>query len=167
MARRRYVGYRPVYCHRCGADYAWDGGSGRWVCGTVYCSNWFYAARGRMEQDEAFPLLEVRMAKFILKRPEAGATPGEVPAAQENCMFSTLPALWEYLTCDTWPDGKRRQTSTLSIFVEDGKVKASLNDRAMQRGLYATGSSLGDALLCLEHAIATDRADWRAWPRKK
>jgi hypothetical protein len=107
------------------------------------------------------------VVKYVNRPPAVSGEQPELPAPLENCLFSTLPAVWEYLTAENWPDGKKRTTSTLSLFVEQGKIKASLNDRALQQGLYATGTSLSDVLLSLEHAIVSGRADWRAWPRKK
>lgn len=73
----------------------------------------------------------------------------------------SFPALFEYLTSDAWEDGKPRQRATLLLLIEDGSLKGCLNDRALERSLWATGASVGGVLLALERAVQSDSAEWR------
>lgn len=69
----------------------------------------------------------------------------------------------EHLTEAVWDDGKPRVTSTLTVFVEDGCLKVSLNDRDQCRSLYASAESVQGAIKAIEEALATGATDWRAW----
>lgn len=76
-------------------------------------------------------------------------------------VFGVTPAVMEYLTAASYPDGSPRERSTISVFVEDGVVKACLSDRDQARTLWRSGPSVEDALMALETAIADGSADWR------
>jgi len=72
-----------------------------------------------------------------------------------------LPGVLEFLTADTYPDGQIRKRSTLMVFVEDGTLKACLNDRDAERTLWRSGQSLEDVLLAIEVALVEPGTDWR------
>jgi len=71
------------------------------------------------------------------------------------------PAIWEYLVSERWEDGTARRTSTMTIFVEEGRVKLCLNDRQGQRSLWVSGATLLDALDALEGHLEQGTGDWR------
>lgn len=73
------------------------------------------------------------------------------------------PALAEYLTCTTYPDGSAREVASLAVTVDDGCVKACLHDRDTRRSLFVAGVSVLDAICSLEIALEGDDADWRPW----
>lgn len=74
---------------------------------------------------------------------------------------SAFPALHEYLTFTTYPDGGERQTSTLLFFLEEGLWKLCLCDRASDRTLWASGDAIEDCLLTVEGQLQEGRAAWR------
>lgn len=74
---------------------------------------------------------------------------------------ASLPALMEYLTSATWPEGDARETSTLLVFVEEGRFKGVLNDREQARSLWASSPSLAGLLEALEGMLASGSAEWR------
>lgn len=76
------------------------------------------------------------------------------------------PTLVEYLSCSAWDDGSERERSTLSVFIEEGRVKVCLNDREFERSLYASGDTLAGVLAALEKALAADACEWRMWKGK-
>lgn len=107
------------------------------------------------------------MGRFLGKRPEAVAKPSAEPAEAPRGLLGKYPAIWEYLTLLVWEGGKKRQPSTLSVFVEDGVIKVALNDRDLARSCYVSGASLEDALGALEKALESGEEGWRAWKRGK
>lgn len=94
---------------------------------------------------------------------ESGAN--AAPSALVCPMLSTTPRLVEYLVSDRFADGKKRQTSTLTLFLESGRVKAALNDRAEGCSLWVTAESVCKALDCLEAALEDGAPDWRYWKK--
>jgi len=71
------------------------------------------------------------------------------------------PALFEYLGLTQYPDGKSRQTASLTLFSEDGLWKACLNDRETAQVLFVTETSFGVLLAALELLLQSDRPPWR------
>lgn len=103
------------------------------------------------------------MKKPPLETTSAGTS---VPLSDEGFM-KKHPVLYEYLTDVKWDDGTAREPSTLSLFVEDGRFKAALNDKAMRRSLYVSGDRFQDAILALEKALTGQTPDWRVWKAGK
>jgi len=70
-------------------------------------------------------------------------------------------ALHEYLCLTAWEDGSTRQTSTISLFVDNGQWKARLNDR--EDGLVAFVAADGFIALleALESGLRDGTLDWR------
>lgn len=78
-----------------------------------------------------------------------------------------FPLVLEHLTHAEWEDGGARETSTLTIFVEEGLVKIGLNDRDAQRTLYRSADTLEGAIAAVEKALAGPGADWRPWKGRR
>lgn len=77
------------------------------------------------------------------------------------------PRLYEHLTCVRYSDGTVREPSTITVFVQDGSFRVSLNDRDNGASLYRAGSGLTEALVSLERALGPDgEADWRPWKKQ-
>lgn len=102
---------------------------------------------------------------MALKKPEPqGGGPSVSPlpgGVSESALPVLFPVLWEYLSGGQWEDGSRRETSTVTIFVEDGQVKLCLNDRELKRTTWSTGLTLEAAAEGLESRLRDDRAEWR------
>lgn len=88
---------------------------------------------------------------------------GSVPAgpARLTGILVDCPAVAEYLTVDRYPDGSPRERATLSLFMEDGVVKACLSDRDQGRTLWRSSYGVEEAIMALDGAIADGTADWR------
>jgi len=107
---------------------------------------------------------------MAMKREEAKETAKKTGhTCPDAWMRANCPTVVSYLWETAWDDGKGRETSTLTIFLEDGCLKLALNDRACMRSLYVTSTSLQDALKTMEEALREGVVDWRAWKgsRKK
>lgn len=84
----------------------------------------------------------------------------ELPPVPDSGAMAGCPTLWEMMTvCRV--DGKPRQTSTLSVWVQDGKVTACLNERDTGMALFASGATLDDALEEMELHLLSDSPPWR------
>lgn len=89
------------------------------------------------------------------------AAGGSGPPGRLTGVLVDSPAVVEYLTADKFPDGAARERSVLSIFIEDGRVKACLNDRDGGRTLWRSGDGIEDCVALLDLAITDGTADWR------
>jgi len=90
----------------------------------------------------------------------ASATPATMIFV--GCM-AKLPLLSEHMGTTVYDDGSARETSTVSLFVEDGCMRAALNDRDNRRSLYISAEGVEACLKGLEAMLADERAQWRAW----
>jgi len=99
----------------------------------------------------------------MLKRPKA-IEGGVLPAqdAVDGEFSSRYPTLWDYLSQAAWEDGKARQTSTLFIFLDDGKWTVMLKDRDRELVAFFKAERLTVCLTLIEDALCSDSVDWRA-----
>lgn len=74
---------------------------------------------------------------------------------------SRWPALVEFLGSCSWPDGQERRPGTLLIFLDEGRLKACLSDRAQGLVLFTTGDSVTGLIDAVEASLCDPRADWR------
>lgn len=98
------------------------------------------------------------------KRDSAGA----LRAATDGEFARAFPFLYEYLTCLVF-EGSRRKTSSLSIFCEEDRFKACLNDKEVEMVLFRSSSTFQGLLEALEGALVNEEADWREakWKGKR
>lgn len=82
--------------------------------------------------------------------------------AKDKETADAWPALFEWMTTDTWEDGVERETSTLLVFVEDGLWKGCFSDRDGSRRLWVSGATLGSMLGALDASLRSGEGDWRA-----
>lgn len=120
-------------------------------------SSWHFPRRIHRPGDRRWK--RCRMS-LIGKKPPTG--PGSAgPASLPPDDHKSWPYLIEYLTLTRYDDGSPRETATLTIFVHDGQLKASLNDRACSRVGFLTVRSLEGLLSDLEAKLQADDLDWR------
>jgi len=96
----------------------------------------------------------------FLNKVSALPATADAPAVAAG-VLANLPAVFEYLSGDRYPDGTPRERSTMTTFVEEGCVKVCMSDRDQARTLWRSGKSLEDVLLALEVALQDGSADWR------
>ena len=94
-----------------------------------------------------------------IRRPDGG--PGAGGVVSDPDWVRELPALHEYLTLGTHPDGTVRRTSTLTLFAEHGSWKAWLNERDAGASLCASGPTVADTLAALEVMLEAENCPWR------
>lgn len=101
------------------------------------------------------------MGEFLKVRPSLepqGPTPQDIKASR---LAQTYPCLFEYLTLTRWEDGAARQTASVSVFFDEGRLKACLSDREMGRIAFVAGYTLEDLLRSIEEGLLSASLDWR------
>lgn len=73
-----------------------------------------------------------------------------------------FPRLLEFLTEPVWEDGSPRQTGTILLFLDEGRLKACLAERSLGLVAFVTGPSLLGLLVEVEAVLRDGKADWRA-----
>ena len=101
-----------------------------------------------------------------MRKPEPLAPTGGQPLFPDEMWLKKLPTICEYLSHTTYEDGSPRETSTISVKEQDGKVLVALNDKQESRGLYRSAGSVQEAMALIEKALATNSADWRVWKQE-
>lgn len=84
---------------------------------------------------------------------------GPRPYADET-LFEQCPDLAEWLSCEQFR-GQPRRTPTLTLFVEDGRLKCVLNDRATDQTSFWTFSSAFGVWTELQDALCHENLEWR------
>lgn len=98
----------------------------------------------------------------LMKKYREGKPVGSVSkAAADDVVGEGRPVLAQFLTEKLWDDGTPRQTSTLTLFCEDGTIKGSLNDRDTGRVLWASARDLGGLLDVMEELLNVENTPWR------
>lgn len=98
-----------------------------------------------------------------IERPAvAPGSQGANGTARHGDDWVLYPALLEFLTETRYTDGSSRRTGTITVFSDGGQVKASLNDRDLDRVAFVSATSLAGLLVILEEKLATSSADWRS-----
>lgn len=86
---------------------------------------------------------------------------GDGFAHHDEQFESEFPGLWEFLS-RSMLEGKPRETGTINIFVEPGKVVLCLQDRHTGFSAFHASESVQEALEGSEKRFQEGRLDWRA-----
>jgi hypothetical protein len=102
-----------------------------------------------------------------MKKPDvinskSGAAGRVCQAPGDSKMRRELPLLFEFLTETRWEDGTERQPGTMILFCEQGRFKACLNDKELQRVAFCTAETLEGLLEACNEGFGDDGHDWRA-----
>jgi len=97
-----------------------------------------------------------------LKRKPVMGEDGDSPKCPARPLTWPWSAIWSFLTQRAWEDGNERQTGTVLLFWEQGRLKACLSDRDAQAVGFVTLEGLSDPFDELENALRSDHIDWRA-----
>ena len=91
------------------------------------------------------------------------AVPG---SGQSDCMpdpefQETFPAMSEFMTAPSYPDGSAREKATVSVFFEDGVFKACLNERDRGLVLFVSEAKFACLFEALELLLQGEHVPWR------
>jgi len=108
--------------------------------------------------------MEDYVVSFIRSKDQLRASSVEIPVGIDPEAQELFPGLMEYLTRAKDDNGRPRKTATMTILVQDGAWKATLNDRETGYQCWVTGGSALEAIRALEAAVCDPRTVWRANP---
>lgn len=103
--------------------------------------------------------------ELILALRKPASRPAEGGAQMQigsGSLLDIYPDLREFLTCPKWADGSSRALGSLTVFCDDGRLKACVNDKECNRVLFVSAESLEGLLEAIDSQIGNDGADWRA-----
>lgn len=89
----------------------------------------------------------------------AGAYRGWL-AARDDDLHGLYPVLHDFLTLQGC-EGKARKVGSVSLFAEDGKWKAALNDRDGGLVAFCSADSFAGLLEALDRGLKSGSLDWR------
>lgn len=101
------------------------------------------------------------MATFGPRRSDQEAAACPARPLGPDSLLDKFPELKSYLETPVHTDGSPRQTSTLTLFVEQGTCKLCLNDRDLEVTAWVSGRGLVDVLERLEGNLADGSVEWR------
>lgn len=78
-----------------------------------------------------------------------------------DAMSARFPTLWQFLTLSAYADGARRLPGSVTVFFDQGHVKAALNDKDAGLSAFVSASSLLGLFMAIEEGLAGDKLDWR------
>lgn len=80
-----------------------------------------------------------------------------------------FPSLVEFLTVTEWAPDEPRDPGSVTVFVQDGRVKVCFNDKDANMTAFASLDTLTDVLKEMERLLAKDDLEWRKnpWDAKK
>lgn len=139
--------------------------------GGEWCGECYEVKRGRLQPGRRRATVS-RPSLVPLTGVEPSATDtSDVPKAppQSAAPISSewrliYPRLWAHLTQGRLDSGELRITSTLLMFLEDGRIKLCLHDRHQSLVAFLTVKSLPDGFASLERALVEGTLEWR--PKK-
>jgi hypothetical protein len=99
----------------------------------------------------------------MLKRPVVRESGGLPPLSADSPLAKSYPALFAFITEETWDDDSPRLTGTAMLLFGDGLLKLWLHDReGIGRSAWAAGEALEDVLAAADDMIATGSGEWRS-----
>jgi hypothetical protein len=85
-------------------------------------------------------------------------------AATDSEAVGHCPAVWGFLT-QGLVAGKPRRTGTITVFAEDGKLKAAVTDRETGLVAFVSARTGRELLGIVDTGLRTGELDWRPGKR--
>lgn len=128
------------------------------------------AYKGHRSYRPGRPILKCEVRK--VQKPIPASSSFSDPGAnfEDPEFIRSYPTLYHYLFDVVWDDGTQRETATLLLFADAGRLKACLKDRALHRSAFVSSSSLDGVFEALERGLLGEGLDWRAekvFPKKR
>jgi hypothetical protein len=76
--------------------------------------------------------------------------------------LAPFPHVRDFLCVPVWDDGSPRQVGSITLFCDEGRMKACANDKDAQLMCFVSGESLEAVFASLEAVLASGGGDWRA-----
>lgn len=102
------------------------------------------------------------MARFLQARPPGRPKSGPPGWSGEAEFPDDLAALGEFLCLREWEKGKVRKPGSVTLFSEDGVLKACISDKETGDIAFVSGHSWVGLLGALEDGLRACSLEWRA-----
>lgn len=97
-----------------------------------------------------------------LRRASGTGVEGGAGVLLDDAKFlKDFPALLELVSATSWEDGKSRKTSTMLLFVEEGRWKCCLSDREQQLTAFLSAGTHQGLLQAAEKGLQGGTVEWR------
>ena len=104
--------------------------------------------------------------EMAFKRPDSSSKPKPSPKEwNDPGDKQDYPNLYSFLHDNMYDDGKPRVTGSMSIFTKMGCLRASLNDKDLNRVCYIEALTIAELWELAERAIGDDSTEWIASSR--
>lgn len=101
------------------------------------------------------------MGDFLKTRPATQPTGLPMQDLSESQFCRDYPYLFEHMTMTVWEGGGGRETSSLTLFFDEGKLKLCLHDRDAGRVAFVAAYSPEEAFRAMEEGLLAGLLDWR------
>lgn len=140
--------------------------SGCWVVAVLRERRWQKIVAcecGRRETVSRLTSVEFREAtmSFLKRVIPVGGGKGEAQPFPDERFQKKWPAVYEYMTASVDEDGKERKASSLTLFAEDGSLKACFTEKNANAVLFVAGKTLEALLTALEGLLTAQDTPWR------
>lgn len=103
---------------------------------------------------------------YVVKKPQKKTASQTLKQIVDDCKtkghpLQETPTLVEWLAASEWEDKTPRETSTLLLFVEDGRWKCCFTDRDAEKCVWITCDTLTGLLALLEGDLQDGSGEWR------
>ena len=85
---------------------------------------------------------------------------GKAPEFHDEQLAEQCPDVHQWLSCEEW-NGKPRQLPTITLFVDDGRLKCCLSDRETEQTAFWTFQTAFGVFRELQDAFAGENLDWK------
>lgn len=140
-------------------------------CSNQWCTVCCWSKQGRHflhnrpDLDWSVRMSIKREVTYIREKASANGSPMSGKLAAPVELERSYPALAQYMTALVFPQGGLREPSTVTLCVEDGKLKGCVNDRANEASLWRSADTVAELLAALEAALEDPRSTWRDWSK--
>jgi hypothetical protein len=100
---------------------------------------------------------------MALRKPSGGGGGVGHPAVDlSGTWLAPFPHVRDFLCVPVWDDGSPRQVGSITLFCDEGRMKACANDKDAMLMCFVSGESLESVFAALEAVLASGGGDWRA-----
>lgn len=98
---------------------------------------------------------------YRVPRGSQGGQPAPPVPVVDHDWETQFPSLFGWMTDQVGEDGEKRETGTLLLFAEAGKVKGCLSDRHAWFRAFVTAATLQRVLAEADEGLMRGTLDWR------
>jgi len=114
--------------------------------------------RGYRPSNRRRGLPSMSLIKRASAPPAGEASLGDFADVEFQAVY---PALFEFISLTRWDDGTVRAPGSITVFSEDGRLKACINDKDGLRVAFVAADSVRCLALAIDGGLLDGSLDWR------